>query len=174
MYAKRQNMAYTIQGWSFSFAHSLPVAFTVLESTAISLAPFVLSLGVFCPLFYSFVMFPFAYQSLPLSPFLPLSFPLCLCGPSLGWLLLAAPVPPTLSLDMLFIGLPRGWLSVQGGCCLKQYSLNKRGRSSQRALWLMCSLSVSVNRHQVHHYTHTSLYTLCSYQHNSKYSIFNI
>lgn len=46
---------------------------------------------------------------------------------------------------MLFIGLQRGWLSVQGGCCLKQCSLNKRGRSSRRALWLMCSLSVSVH-----------------------------
>lgn len=28
----------------------------------------------------------------------------------------------------------RGWLSEQGGCCLKQRSLNKRGRSSQGAL----------------------------------------
>lgn len=68
----------------------------------------------------------------------------CLCGPPLGWLLLAAPVPPTLSLNMLFIGPQRGWLSVQGVCCLEQSSLNKRVRSS---LWLMCSLSVFVNRH---------------------------
>lgn len=60
------------------------------------------------------------------SPFLSVSLSPCLRGPPLCWLLLAAPVPPTLSLDMLFIGLQRGWLSVQGGCCLKQCSLNKR------------------------------------------------
>lgn len=121
-----------------------------------SLAPFLLSLAVFAPAFFflhcisvSFSHFPF--HSLSVSPFLSLSLSSCLCGPPLGWLLLAAPVPPTLSLDMLFIGLQRGWLSVQGGCCLKQCSLNKRGRSSQRALCLMCSLSVSVDRHQVHH-----------------------
>lgn len=67
----------------------------------------------------------------------------CLFGPPLGWLLLAAPVPPTLSLDVLFIGPQRGWLSVQGVCCLKQHSLNKKGRSS---LWFVCFLSVFVNR----------------------------
>lgn len=80
-----------------------------------------------------------------ISFFCTASFSPCLFGPPLGWLLLAAPVPPTLSLDILFIGPQRGWLSVQGVCCLKQCSLNKRGRSS---LWFMCSLSVSVNRHQ--------------------------
>lgn len=118
-----------------------------------SLAPFLLSLAVFAPAFF----FCTVSLSLSLSPTFPftlyrsLSLSSCLCGPPLGWLLLAAPVPPTLSLDMLFIGLQRGWLSVQGGCCLKLCSLNKRGRSSQRALCLTCSLSVSVNRHQVHH-----------------------
>ena len=112
-----------------------------------------------CPCFFS-LLFSALHLCLflPLSlsvsiwlPFLSVSLSPCLYGPPLGWLLLAAPVPPTLSLDMLFIGLQRGWLSVQGGCCLKQCSLNKRGRSSRRALWLMCSLSASVYRHQVHH-----------------------
>lgn len=90
----------------------------------------------------------FPSPSLSGSPFRSVSLSPCLRGPPLSWLLLAAPVPPTLSLDMLFIGLQRGWLSVQGGCCLKQCSLNKRGKISRRALWLMCSLSASVYRHR--------------------------
>lgn len=101
----------------------------------------------FCPCFFFFFLHRISasfshslFHSLSVSPFLPLSISPCLCGPPLGWLLLAAPVPPTLSLDMLFIGLQRGWLSVQGGCCLKQCNLNKRGRSSQRAVCLMGSL----------------------------------
>lgn len=121
--------------------------------------PLPLSLAVYAPAFFSFFFLhctsvSFSHFPSPFlsgSPFLSVSLSPCLYGPPLGWLLLAAPVPPTLSLDMLFIGLQRGWLSVQGGCCLKQCSLNKRGRSSRRALWLMCSLSASVYRHQVHH-----------------------
>lgn len=89
-----------------------------------------------------------------ISFFCTAAFSPCLFGPPLGWLLLAAPVPPTLSLDILFIGPQRGWLSVQGVCCLKQCSLNKGGRSS---LWLMCSLSVLVNRH---HCTITNIHPL--------------
>ena len=110
------------------------------------------SLSVFSPAFFFFALHLCLFLPLPLSPSLsgsPLrsvSLSPCLCGPPLGWLLLAAPVPPTLSLDMLFIGLQRGWLSVQGGCCLKQCSLNKRGKISRRALW--CSLSASVYRHR--------------------------
>lgn len=73
----------------------------------------------------SFFPFRFIFISPSSSP-----TPSRLCGTPLGWLLLAAPVPPTLSLDMLFIGLQRGWLTVQGGSCLKQCSLNKGVRSS--------------------------------------------
>lgn len=80
-----------------------------------------------------------------------------LCGTPLGWLLLAAPVPPTLSLDMLFIGLQRGWLTVQGGSCLKQCSLNKEVRSSRGAAWLICSLSIS------HQASHTRVVTSSSH-----------
>lgn len=75
----------------------------------------------------SFFPFRFIFISPSSSPPPP---PPCLCGTPLGWLLLAAPVPPTLSLDMLFIGLRRGWLTVQEGSCLKQCSPNKGVRSS--------------------------------------------
>lgn len=103
---------------SLSLPHSLPFCLTV-----------------FAPAFFFFALHLCFFLPLPFSvsiwlPFLSVSLSPCLCGPPLGWLLLAAPVPPTLSLDMLFIGLQRGWLSVQGGCCLKQCSLNKRGKSS--------------------------------------------
>lgn len=103
------------------------------------LPPFILSLVA---LFFFFLHRTYDAPPLPLSFSVSLSLltplSLCLGGPPLGWLLLAAPMPPTLSLDMLFIGLQRGWLSALGGCCLKQCSLNKRGRSSQIALLLMC------------------------------------
>lgn len=149
----------TIQGWRLPIrplqASSLRCGGIHIHYSALSLPPFCLT--VFAPAFF-FAVHLCLFLPLPLCLYLAFLFPSlsvslspCLCGPPLGWLLLAAPVPPTLSLDMLFIGLQRGWLSVQGGCCLKQCSLNKRGRSSQRALWLMCSLSASVYRHQVYH-----------------------
>lgn len=136
-----------------------------------SLAPFFLSLDVFAPSFFSALFF-FAsfsrslFHSLSVSPFLPLSISPCLCGPPLGWLLLAAPVPPTLSLDMLFIGLQRGWLSVQGGCCLKQCNLNKRGRSSQRALCLMGSLCFCEQTPCTPHYHHSAPFLTLLFRNN--------
>lgn len=149
--------ANTIQGWRLPI-HPLPVS--CLRCGGIHcvapLSPPPSQSHCFCSCFINFsIFFIFCAASLFLSPtFLSvcvwLPFPLgfylspCLCGPPLGRLLLAAPVPPTLSLEMLFIGLQRGWLSVQGGCCLKQCSLNKRGRSSQRAMRFMWSLSASV------------------------------
>lgn len=40
---------------------------------------------------------------------------------------------------------------MQGGSCLKQCSLNKDVRSSRGAVWLICSLSVSVSGQERHH-----------------------
>lgn len=148
--------ANTIQGWRLPIR---PLSATSLCCGGIHihyvarLAPS-LSVSLFLPLLFFFFFLrctSISFSNFPhyLAPRFSLSP--CLCGPPLGWLLLAAPVPPTLSLDMLFIGLQRGWLSVQGGCCLKQCSLNKRVRSSQRAFWLTCSLTASVYRHGVHH-----------------------
>lgn len=138
----------------FPFAHSQPPAFAVVESISTMLldSPPPSLYLCFCHCYFLFFFLRCTSISFSNFPhYLAFSLSPCLCGPPLGWLLLAAPVPPTLSLDMLFIGLQRGWLSVQGGCCLKQCSLNKRVRSSQRAFWLTRSLTASVYRHRVHH-----------------------
>lgn len=147
--------ANTIQGWRLPIR---PLSATSLCCGGIHihyvarLTPS-LSVSLFLPLLFFFFFFlrctSISFSNFP--HYLAFSLSPCLCGPPLGWLLLAAPVPPTLSLDMLFIGLQRGWLSVQGGCFLKQCSLNKRVRSSQRAFWLTRSLTASVYRHRVHH-----------------------
>lgn len=136
--------ANTIQGWRLPIC-PLPASSLCCGGIHIHyVAPLTpsFSVSLFSPLVFFFLLqcTSFSFSNFPhyLTPRFSLSP--CLCGPPLGWLLLAAPVPPTLSLDMLFIGLQRGWLSVQGGCCLKQCSLNKKKvRSSQRALWLTCS-----------------------------------
>lgn len=149
---------------SFSLPHSVARSCSII-ACCLSLTVSVFSPARFFPYctFVSLTFPPCVCLFLFSSVSVCLFFSSCLCGPPLGWLLLAAPVPPTLSLDMLFIGLQRGWLSLRGGCCLKQCSLNKRGR--RVPMVNVFSLSFSVQTPSVPSNPITTISPLPTYSH---------